>query len=72
MARRMAIRMVRVAFEMRCSMSNDAFKYTADGAAHPARQAFSVVPHDSQELTILPKALRVFVPKPETEESKDA
>lgn len=37
----------------------DAFSTTADAVASPARRALAVVPHDSNELTDIPKALYV-------------
>ena len=37
----------------------DAFSTTADGVSAPARRALAVSPHDSNELTDIPKALYV-------------
>lgn len=37
----------------------DPFRFSDDNAAHPARRAFAVTPHDSAELPVLPKALLV-------------
>ncbi len=38
-------------------MSTDVFRHDPDDADNPARTAFAVTPHDTNELQILPKAL---------------
>lgn len=40
-------------------MAQDNFEALADNVAGPARAPFAVVPHDSDELQLLPKALYV-------------
>lgn len=40
-------------------MISDGFKQFSDSPSAPARQAFAISPHDSEELSPLPKALFV-------------
>lgn len=40
-------------------MSTDVFRHDADDADNPSRAPFSITPHDTNELQLLPKALYV-------------
>ena len=40
-------------------MAIDAFTLHAASATDPARQAFPIVPHDNDDLTVLPRAIYV-------------
>ncbi len=42
-------------------MSADSFDRFSDSPSSPARRAFAIAPHDSEELTPLPKALFVGI-----------
>ena len=40
-------------------MAVDAFSHNSAAAVDPARQAFTITPHDSDELALLPRAIYV-------------
>lgn len=40
-------------------MAVDAFSFHSAAAVDPARQAFAIAPHDSDELALLPRAIYV-------------
>lgn len=40
-------------------MAIDAFSFNSAAAVDPARQAFTITPHDSDEIAVLPRAIYV-------------